>query len=88
MLLIRCPHCGDRPEIEFRYGGEAHLVRDPVNATDEDWEAFLFKRENIKGVQAERWRHIHGCGRFFNALRDTITDKFSLTYVGPRPEGL
>ena len=28
MLLIPCPYCGmDRPEIEFRYGGEAHIAR-------------------------------------------------------------
>ena len=27
MLLIRCPYCGERPEIEFRYGGEAHIAR-------------------------------------------------------------
>ena len=27
MLLIDCPHCGPRAEIEFRYGGEAHMVR-------------------------------------------------------------
>jgi sarcosine oxidase subunit delta len=38
-------------------------------------------------VHAERWRHLHGCGRFFNALRNTVTDKFVTTYkVGePRP---
>jgi sarcosine oxidase delta subunit len=28
----------------------------------------------------ERWRHIHGCGRFFNAARDSVSDKFFLTY--------
>src|SRR5215217_3661181 len=28
MLLIPCPYCGeDRPEIEFRNGGEAHIAR-------------------------------------------------------------
>ena len=27
MLLIPCPHCGPRAEIEFRHAGEAHLVR-------------------------------------------------------------
>jgi sarcosine oxidase subunit delta len=45
-------------------------------------------RSNTKGIFAERWRHAHGCGRFFNALRDTTTDHFVATYkVGePRPE--
>ncbi len=27
MLLIHCPYCGERPEIEFSYGGQAHLAR-------------------------------------------------------------
>ncbi len=44
--------------------------------------------QNPKGVHAERWRHAHGCQRFFNALRDTTTDRFLAIYkVGePRPE--
>jgi sarcosine oxidase subunit delta len=33
-----------------------------------------------KGVVFERWRHIHGCGRFFNAVRDSVSDKFVMTY--------
>jgi len=31
-------------------------------------------------VYAERWRHARGCGRFFNALRDTTTDHFLAFY--------
>ncbi len=80
MLLIPCPYCGDRPEIEFRYGGEAHLVRDPAGADDATWTGFLYHRANPKGVHAERWRHTHGCGRFFNAVRHTVTDRFVSTY--------
>ncbi len=37
-------------------------------------------RDNTKGVHAERWRHARGCGRFFNALRDTTTDHFVAVY--------
>ena len=33
-----------------------------------------------RAYHAERWRHAHGCGRFFNALRDTTTDHFLATY--------
>jgi sarcosine oxidase, subunit delta len=82
MLLIECPYCGPRPEIEFRYGGEAHIPRpeDPSVLRDEQWAAYLYLRSNTKGIHAERWRHIHGCARFFNALRDTVTDKFLSTY--------
>lgn len=90
MLLIRCPYCGERPEIEFAYGGQAHLAR-PVKAetlTDEEWAAFLYMRANTKGRHAERWRHVHGCARFFNAVRDTTSDRFMITYKTgePRPD--
>jgi sarcosine oxidase, subunit delta len=89
MLLIACPYCGERPELEFAYGGQAHLVRPqaPSELTDEQWADYLYRRDNVKGVHAERWRHVHGCGRFFNALRDTASDRFLATYeIGtPRP---
>jgi len=78
MLLIRCPHCGERPELEFAYGGEGHIARpaDPSALSDEEWAAYLYMRSNPKGEHAERWRHVHGCGRFFTVTRDTRTDKF------------
>jgi sarcosine oxidase subunit delta len=78
MLLITCPHCGPRPEIEFRCGGEAHIARprDPSQLDDAKWAEFLFFRTNPKGRHAERWLHIHGCQRWFNAVRDTVSDRF------------
>ena len=78
MLLIPCPYCGPRPELEFSYGGEAHIARpaDPAALTNEQWAEFLYARTNPKGAHAERWRHLHGCGRFFNVRRDTVTDRF------------
>ena len=89
MLLIRCPYCDEeRPEIEFRNAGEAHVARPQAIAgeTDEDFERFLFVRSNPKGIFFERWRHIHGCARFFNAARDTVTDKFIVTYRAGEPK--
>ena len=88
MLLIACPYCGERPELEFAHGGQAHIARParPSEASVEEWTQFLYMRDNVKGVYAERWRHSHGCGKFFNALRDTTTDHFVTTYkVGERP---
>jgi sarcosine oxidase subunit delta len=83
MLLINCPYCGTRPELEFAYGGQAHVARppDPSAVADQPWAEFLYLRDNIRGVHAERWRHTHGCGRFFNALRDTTSDRFIATYL-------
>lgn len=89
MLLIHCPYCEEeRPELEFRNMGQAHVVRalDIANQSDEDFEKFLYIRENPKGVNYERWRHIHGCGRFFNAVRHTVSDKFIETYKAGEPK--
>ncbi len=91
MLLIHCPYCEKSlPELEFAYAGEAHIPRpaDPSTKTDEEWRDYLFIRSNPRGLHAERWRHVNGCARFFNALRDTVTDKFVTTYKAgePRPQ--
>ena len=86
MLLIHCPWCGPRAEIEFHCGGEAHIARsDPATASDEDWERYLFLRENPKGVALERWCHLHGCRRWFNAARDTVSDRFLAFYAMGEP---
>lgn len=83
MLLIKCPYCGmNRPETEFRNAGAAHIARplDPGATSNTEWAEFLYLRDNPKGIIAERWRHAHGCGRFFNAIRNTVTDDFVATY--------
>ena len=83
MLLIHCPYCEeDRPELEFRNAGEAHIAR-PENIaeiSDEEFAQFFFIRSNPKGLIYERWRPIPGCARFFNAVRDSVSDKFLMTY--------
>lgn len=90
MLLIECPYCGPRNELEFAYAGEAHVVRaeEPGEQSDEAWGQYLYHRTNRRGIHAERWRHTHGCARFFNALRDTTTDQFLAIYQTgvPRPK--
>jgi sarcosine oxidase subunit delta len=83
MLLIKCPYCGARPEIEFRGGGEAHIARpvDPSALSSEAWAEYLYYRTNPKGRHAERWLHVHGCGRWFNAIRNTVSDTIEQTYL-------
>jgi sarcosine oxidase subunit delta len=89
MLLIPCPYCGGRDETEFRCGGEAHIVRpkQPAALSDDKWADYLFMRSNPKGVHFERWRHVHGCGRWFNLARDTQSDRILEVYSmgAPRP---
>jgi sarcosine oxidase subunit delta len=83
MLLIPCPWCGARDETEFRCGGEAHIARpkQPAALSDAQWADYLFMRSNPKGVHFERWRHVHGCGRWFNAARDTVSDQILEIYA-------
>jgi sarcosine oxidase subunit delta len=83
------PYCEEeRPELEFRHAGEAHIARpqDIASISDQAFEEYFFIRSNPKGLVYERWRHIHGCARFFNAVRDTVTDKFVTTYRAGEPK--
>ena len=77
MLSIRCPWCGERDEVEFSYGGQAGVAYppEPGALSDEEWARFLFFRDNPKGAFAERWVHTHGCRRWFDVVRDTVTNE-------------
>ena len=89
MLLIRCPFCEEaRPEIEFRYAGEAHIARpaEPASVSDAEWAAYLYVRGNPKGWHRERWMHAAGCRRWFNAIRSTTSHEIAATdRVGEKP---
>jgi heterotetrameric sarcosine oxidase delta subunit len=88
MLLIECPWCGPRDDAEFSYGGEAHIVRpkNPDKLSDEAWADYLFMRTNPKGTHRERWCHAHGCRRWFNMQRDTVTHEITAVYeMGKKP---
>ncbi len=90
MLLIPCPWCGERDESEFTCGGEAHISRpsDPDALDDDAWADYLFMRTNPKGSHRERWCHSHGCGRWFNVERDTVTHEIAAVYrMGEPPPG-
>jgi heterotetrameric sarcosine oxidase delta subunit len=87
MLLIPCPWCGPRNDAEFTPGGEAHLARPvaPSNASDQQWGEYLYFRQNVKGPQLERWFHAHGCRRWFNVARDSVTHEIKLVYKMGEP---
>lgn len=82
MLLIECPWCGLRDELEFSYGGEAHVSYpdDPSALDDVAWAEYLFFRDNPKGWFRERWVHTAGCRMWFNAVRNTVTNEFAGFY--------
>jgi heterotetrameric sarcosine oxidase delta subunit len=91
MLLLVCPWCGPRAEREFACGGEAHIARPekPEAVGDAAWADYLFMRRNPKGVHLERWLHTHGCRRWFNVARDTVSHRILAVYrVGEAPPEL
>ncbi len=91
MLLVPCPYCGPRAEVEFHCGGQSHIERPaPFSAvSDEQWARYLFQRDNPKGPHCERWHHAAGCRRWFNLERDTVTHEITRVYPmgNTAPEG-
>ncbi len=89
MLLIECPWCGPRDEIEFQCGGQSHITRPEFDkAGDAEWAGYLYFRINPKGVHYERWLHAAGCRQWFNLARHTVTHRILAVYrIGePKPD--
>ena len=89
MLIIPCPYCGPRDEIEFACGGEAHIARPRAEntITDAEFADYLFIRDNPKGVFLERWCHSAGCRRWFNVAHDTVTHEIlEVSPMGSTPK--
>lgn len=75
MLLIECPHCGPRAQIEFSYGGDASVTRpdDPHDLNDRAWFDHVYLRDNPRGRHVEWWQHSAGCRAWIQVTRDTLT---------------
>lgn len=75
MLQIPCSYCGERDYTEFTYGGDAKMARPthPAEASDADWEAFLYQRANPAGEHFEYWHHSFGCRQWLKVTRNTLT---------------
>ncbi|MCP4186753.1 MAG: sarcosine oxidase subunit delta [Gammaproteobacteria bacterium] len=55
MLLIPCPHCGERDQSEFHYGGRSTRSPDPGNTS-----------ETIQEI----WYHQAGCESWIEICRN------------------
>ena len=53
MILIPCPWCGPRNQIEFTYGGDATLRRPAPDAPEAVWADYVYLRENPSGPNDE-----------------------------------
>jgi sarcosine oxidase subunit delta len=77
MLNIKCPHCGNRDEHEFIYGGDIRKVRpdDPASVSLTDWSKYIYTVPNKKGWCSELWWHVRGCRQWITAYRNTATNE-------------
>jgi len=82
MMLIPCPHCGPRAQLEFTYERTLDAIL-PLDATPEDAARILYERENPRGVSAELWRHSFGCRAWLRLERHTVTHDISSAIPWP-----
>jgi sarcosine oxidase subunit delta len=73
MMLISCPCCGPRNQVEFTYGGDATVKRPANDAPQAVWFDYVYVRNNPCGPHEELWLHSAGCRRWFKVRRDTAT---------------
>ncbi len=79
MLLIPCPHCGPRAEIEFTYGGDAGVERPLMDAgvSRQQWLDHIYLRDNPCGEHLEWWQHSSGCRAWIKVRRNTRSHQIS-----------
>lgn len=79
MHRIDCPWCGLRDESEFQYHGDASVPPPALDATIEAAHAAIHVRSNPRGWHREWWHHQHGCRRFVQVLRHTLSHRIAAT---------
>jgi sarcosine oxidase subunit delta len=81
-FLLPCPHCGERPQPEFAYGGTlAEPDAAPARALDAVTEDLYFS-DNRAGLAHERWFHRFGCERWIVVARDSRTNAVTAAWPG------
>ena len=73
MHRIRCPHCGVRDEIEFKYRGDATVARPAPDAGGDAFFEYVYIRDNPRGWHIEWWHHAAGCRQWIKVVRNTLT---------------
>ena len=75
MLLIPCPHCGERDECEFAYGG--HAVDFPELQADlSAWHHAIHLADISDDNVTEVWFHADGCECWILLQRNIRTHEF------------
>ena len=83
MLYVRDPYLNEmRDQTEYHIRSEAHKARplEPSKVSDKDWGDYIFFFANTKGIHFERWVNFTGHRKWFNVIRNTVTDEILATY--------
>ena len=75
-MLIPHPLLGLRDAQEFTYLGDAALLARPDGLAEgaaDAFNAYVYLRDNPRGVHDEHWHHTAGCRRWLVVTRDTAT---------------
>ena len=84
-FFVACPFCGPRDVGEFSFGGETHArPANPDQLSGTEWAHYFYDRHNIDGPQTEWWYHRQGCSQWFQAERDTLTNRVIRSWA-PQP---
>ena len=76
--VLTCPYCGPREVTDFGFCGELNPRPKSAPSLRELGEYNYFRR-NVAGVQQEWWLHRSGCGEWFIAERNTLTNEVHWT---------
>ncbi len=85
MLLINCPHCGERDQSEFSYGGRyAKYPALDSTASIEKWHRAIHLHHSSQNLIREYWYHECGCEQWIEIDRDV--DSHEMTPVSGADE--
>jgi sarcosine oxidase subunit delta len=76
--VLTCPNCGVREVTDFAFGGELN-PRPKETPSLRELGEYNYFRDNVAGVQQEWWLHRSGCGEWFIAERNTLTNEVHWT---------
>jgi sarcosine oxidase subunit delta len=87
MLRIPCPFCGVRDEAEFRFRGDASVVRPAEGAGLDEFHRYVYERANPLGWHREWWLHVFGCRQLLLIERHTLSHEIRSVSLadGPGP---
>jgi sarcosine oxidase subunit delta len=77
-MIIHHPLLGPRDSAEFTYLGDASLLARPApDASDADWHAYAYLRDNPAGELRELWWHEGGDRSWLVVTRNTLTHEIT-----------